>query len=331
MAVLKTVDGGESWARQVQAESEEITSVYFVNTEIGFKVSNDGKILKTENSGASWSAQNSPARESLHAVFFTDTKTGWVAGGKGTIAATTDGGKNWELKPSNTNEDLTSIYFIDNQAGWASGKGIVATVDGGSNWSAEKIKDWESRNDILGLHFLDRMTGYGFEEADRLLFLEGGAGWSAISTTLPDTKNRKGAASSAFFLDKNNGWIVGTGGAAWKGKGTKWTELDTGESVDLHGVYFSDQRNGWVVGDGGTVLSTSDGGNFWHPQTSGNNHSLYGIRFKNANEGIAFGPSIVLRTPGRGQDLARCRTLPSIPATALLLLLRAGRLSSLAD
>jgi hypothetical protein len=48
----------------------------------------------------------------------------------------------------------------------------------------------------------------------------------------------------------------------------------------LHSVRFSaDGQRGWVVGENGTILSTTDGGASWKPQTSGTSNTLFGVQF----------------------------------------------------
>lgn len=83
-----------------------------------------------------------------------------------------------------------------------------------------------------------------------------------------------------FFVDKNNGWIVGSafgderlilhtsdGGRTWQrqSKKSKWTQF----LYANRGVHFVDAQNGWIVGDKGIIFHTSTGGLVWLKQESG--------------------------------------------------------------
>jgi len=54
-------------------------------------------------------------------------------------------------------------------------------------------------------------------------------------------------------------------------------------------VQFIDENNGWVVGDSGTILKTTNAGATWAQQTSGTEHNLLAVCFKNLNTGWAVG------------------------------------------
>jgi photosystem II stability/assembly factor-like uncharacterized protein len=57
--ILRTANGGESWAAQTSGTLFTLTGVHFVNSQIGFAVGNNGTILKTTNGGNTWLTTNS--------------------------------------------------------------------------------------------------------------------------------------------------------------------------------------------------------------------------------------------------------------------------------
>ncbi len=62
-----------------------------------------------------------------------------------------------------------------------------------------------------------------------------------------------------------------------------WIELNSGVSVDLHGVVAIPPTTGkaqlWAVGDGGTIVRSTDGGDTWTQQDSGTTKNLYAIAY----------------------------------------------------
>lgn len=71
-----------------------------------------------------------------------------------------------------------------------------------------------------------------------------------------------------FFIDDNNGWIVGHGGCILKtiNGGTSWQCMTSGIESDLYAVYFVNNDYGWAVGGNSVIIKTSDGGESWQVQ-----------------------------------------------------------------
>jgi photosystem II stability/assembly factor-like uncharacterized protein len=78
--------------------------VYFVNSNIGTVVGEEGIILRTTDGGQSWVPQSNGQASGLLGVYFTDTTNGTVVGNDGVILRTTDGGQNWIPQTIGTNE-----------------------------------------------------------------------------------------------------------------------------------------------------------------------------------------------------------------------------------
>lgn len=126
--VLKTTDGGTTWATQAISGSGAIifTSVHFPTSSTGYITgtgsSGGGYILKTTNAGLNWTVIYSVS-EWLNSIFFTDVNTGYVTGWNGKIYKTTDGGANWNAQTSATTNELKSIFFSANGTGYTVGLG----------------------------------------------------------------------------------------------------------------------------------------------------------------------------------------------------------------
>ncbi len=79
------------------------------------------------------------------------------------------------------------------------------------------------------------------------------------------------------------------GNAAASGDGgASWVPLKVPTTRSLHQVMFR-AGIGHAVGDGGTILVSGDGGHSWEPQSSGLSDDLYGIDFRDQDQGVACG------------------------------------------
>jgi len=117
-AIFVTSDAGAHWSTQASGTDQDLTGVYFVNTQIGWVVGKRGTVLATVDGGQTWRVQNAGTTDNLSAVHFADARTGWVVGENGTILSTRDGGVSWETP---TKPSLWSVYFVDARTGWVVG------------------------------------------------------------------------------------------------------------------------------------------------------------------------------------------------------------------
>jgi photosystem II stability/assembly factor-like uncharacterized protein len=203
--------------------------------------------------------------ENLHSVAYVDQRYIWVCGRYGTIYHSSDNGDSWQKQKSGVNEFLGSIVFVNQKEGWAAGvKGtILHTSDGGVTWTAQKSG---VEFNILDLFFLDRAYGWAVGENGMILHtVNGGRDWK-----------QQGEPDDTFYND----------------------------------VFFVDRTTGWIAGEFGTLLHTQDGGATWKPQPCADIEAtvaesdwdrplpaLYGLYFKDQNEGWAVGmDGIILKT-----------------------------------
>ena len=259
--VIKTSDGGDTWAAQDAGVSEMLWGVEFVDANNGWAVGTSGTILHTSDGGEHWITQTVATSDEFLGVVFTDASTGWATSVKpvhydswgepdnweAAIWHTSNGGETWvqQAVPSNASI-LHDVDFIDAQTGWAVGvkyigddqygrpehrAAIYHTADGGLTWNEQYSPELE------------------------------------ISFTTVD------------FLDATNGWVAGfptrsdlTGGFVFHTSdgGETWERQEPGGFFDpLWDVQFVDQNRGYVVGFnyiaawGPPVWRTLDGGATW--------------------------------------------------------------------
>jgi hypothetical protein len=114
-----------------------------------------------------------------------------------------------------------------------------------------------------------------------------------------------------FFLDENNGWLVGTYDFDYGGiilhtsdGGVNWeTQLMSEEFYLLWDVQFIDSSKGWAVGSG-VILCTDDGGETWTEQDCPANSWLNSICIVDENQGWVSGwGGTILHTSNGGMGI----------------------------
>ncbi len=107
---------------------------------------------------------------------------------------------------------------------------------------------------------------------------------------------------STFFINDNNGWIVGSDGFIIKttNSGIDWIPQTSGTDLNLKSVQFFNQDIGWICGEDGLILKTTDGGQNWIELTSGIPETLNDIFFYDLNTGwvVGFAGKILKTTDG---------------------------------
>lgn len=338
--VLRTTDGGITWANQSSGTPLKLNAVHFADTNTGTAVGNSGTIIRTTDGGSTWISQASGVSITLRGVFFIDANTGFVVGSSSTILRTTDGGATWISQTSPVTAALFAVYFIDSDNGIIVGQNgtILRTTDGGVNWTSQA----SGTTVILrAISFTDANTGIVVGPTGTILkTTDGGVTWNTLisgttatltgvsftdtstatavgssgtilrtsdggTTWVGQTSNTTNQLNAVRFFDANTGITVGGTGVTLRTTdgGTTWTNQQTLiTSNNLRGVFFTDTNNGTAVGLSGTILRTTDGGTTWTSQTSPlPSASLYDVLFTDVNTGIIVGSGgTVLRTSNAG-------------------------------
>lgn len=226
--LLKTADGGATWARADVTRGEDallkLTGVRFAGPDHGWAFGEMGALFATQDGGASWERQRSPTRHLLLGAAFLDPRTGWVSGGGQTLLKTTDGGASWRVgtvllpdgdharRPGPPRRRLNAVWFATPERGWAVGAGgvILSTADGGSTWrpQASGVGD-----DLFDVKFFDAREGWAVGSGGAMLHTnDGGRTWT-------DERRVTTHALERLFTVGRRAWAVGFGGAAVALKG----------------------------------------------------------------------------------------------------------------
>ncbi|MCY7345189.1 MAG: hypothetical protein LH614_03130 [Pyrinomonadaceae bacterium] len=134
--VMRTDNGGETWARIIVPSKLELFHLDFVSSSRGWIVGDKGLILTTQDGGVNWFAQNSRTDKTLYNVDFRDSDEGYAVGGKGVILRTENGGGNWETVKTSFPNTFLRVDFADDKNGWIVGYGgtILRSGDKGRTW-----------------------------------------------------------------------------------------------------------------------------------------------------------------------------------------------------
>ncbi len=156
--VMRTDDGGETWARIIVPSKLELFHLDFVNSSRGWIVGDKGLILTTQDGGVNWRKQNSGTANTLFNVDFRDSSEGYAVGGKGTILRTEDGGDNWEPVKTSFPNTFLRVDFADDKNGWIVGYGgtILRSGDKGKTWIKQESR---TKEHLYGL-FMTKKYGW---------------------------------------------------------------------------------------------------------------------------------------------------------------------------
>jgi photosystem II stability/assembly factor-like uncharacterized protein len=265
--IVHTSNAGQIWILQNSGIDYPISTIYFVNKNLGWGLANSyyypgTAILKTTDGGNIWTHTNyQDTLTWLTAVYFLDSLTGFIAGQYGTILKTTDAGLSWTRCEVDTgaysNRTIYKIKFNNPQHGIAAGGnmdngGVVwKTSDSGLYWVSEYVSP-EPVFDIILMDSLRTLgSGGDFDfGADVVKSFDNGVSWSFQTIQI------FGIGYSLSLRTRNEIWVATGYGAYWG------RSIDTGnvfhpvpipDSAGIFGVEFIDSLHGWAVGNYGSI------------------------------------------------------------------------------
>jgi photosystem II stability/assembly factor-like uncharacterized protein len=237
--ILKTADGGATWAISKINSKQVPTAMLFIDANTGWMggatpplgeeegSGGPSEILGTTDGGRTWHSQiNVPV--SIFDLSFINSTNGWACGSKGAIYNTTDGGRTWnsqrtELEPGDGPVNLTSeglkqfrmlgIQFTDADNGFAAASSeevnegwLITTNNGGTAWTKKwKVADSGVR-DIL---FLNANEGWALTAQGQYIYhtLDASRSWLSEPKIFEQDVSlvRIGAADAGHM------WAVGGG------------------------------------------------------------------------------------------------------------------------
>jgi photosystem II stability/assembly factor-like uncharacterized protein len=268
--ILKTTNGGQTWASQKSGISNEIHAFFMLDRSYGWALAFQYPVdtmwygtimLRTTDGGITWTREEYP-EEFYYAISFHDSVNGWLGGNRGALMWTTDGGVTWS--PALVDSSIASGFpilnfrFYSRDYGFALGghidiAGVVwRTTNGGKRWSA----DAHSGDPIHDLHYIDSLNllavGGEFDiGASMIQSKDAGMTWDYTYLGI------WGEARALAFRTPAEGWApLGFTGTyiVTRDTGSTWTAFYSPDSSPVNDITFIDSTHGFMVGGYGTVL-----------------------------------------------------------------------------
>ena len=287
--VVRTVDGGATWARRAVPGAEELDfrDIEAFGPDIAYVLAigpgDKSRIYKTEDGGKVWALQftNPDSRAFYDAIAFWDAKTGIALGdpvdGRFTVIRTTDGGRiGTPVPPANMPDALpgdgafaasgTCLVVLGPRHAWFGSGGaararVYRSADRGFTWAVADtpIVAGNASSGVFSLAFSDPDHGIAVggdyrlerESGDNLaITADGGSTWSFAGAS-----RLRSFRSAVAFVPGSKGQrliAVGPGGTDKSDDGgRRWTPLgDDG----FHAISISPAGSGvWAVGEQGRI------------------------------------------------------------------------------
>ena len=283
--VLKTTDGGRSWAEipisRPGAKIVALNGIHFLDSALGWVIGIDsagrGIILKTSDGGATWTSTGIDAMLTPTSLFFTDAQHGWVGGfarnsegedegGATDILVTDDGGATWRAQ-RRIPVSINDFFFLDQKTGWAAGSGgtIYSTTDAGATWNSQRV----------GLEDPSRKSTNTPPVRENALDNSAKPGArNAVKNPPRSEIPVQNIVAAVHFASASHGWavcreaegdssvIVGT-----ENGGASWARLFGTNAERIRDLLFVSETEGWAtLWASQYVYHTTDGGKQWEAE-----------------------------------------------------------------
>jgi photosystem II stability/assembly factor-like uncharacterized protein len=317
--VLLLLTGAVSVCRagdlRADQDDADLHAIARVGQRVAWAVGDRGVAWTTRDGGHTWSAVPLPGQLACRSVCFLSNRVGWIGGNderpghsRGVLLSTRDGGASWQSIETPLGR-LSHVRFFDLQRGVLVGggseehpSGVVETSDGGRSWQA--VQGAES-DDWRTAAFSSNQAGVVAGGGLRIGTLANGA----VLESNPQSRGRR-AWWGAAVSEGGPGWLVGDGAsvllrpprqAIWQ---TPSTPLPAGlaDAMTFRCVAALGTR-AWIAGSPGSAIwHTSDGGDSWQRQSTGQSLPIYGISMGRDGAGVAVGGlGVIIRTSDGGR------------------------------
>ena len=184
--LLRTADGGSSWAVVGSSVSSDLRSVAFASDRShAWAVGDGGVVLRSSDGGASWTRISPPAKASLRAVRFADDALHGIAVGDAAIG-TSDGGATWTTL-AQPPAALNGLSISGQRAVAVGANGLIwRSADAGATWQ-QVMAPANSTLNAIGFASDDPQFGWAVGGGGALFVTEdGGAHFRAVASGLSD-------------------------------------------------------------------------------------------------------------------------------------------------
>ena len=271
----------------------DLSDVFFVSDNEGWITSSSqAEIYHTSNGGQTFEIQTT--QFATEAIYMINENEGYAGGANGRVYRTTDGGENWPAIGS-IGVTLADIDFATTTQGYCCGNNgqvYSVTTQGVTNLNSGLASD---------------LAGINAPSENNVWICGGGNIVYYNASDFTFQTGPVGSYNSLFFINDNEGWVVGNSGimGGTKDGGNAWKSLANTifSEESLFDIYSPNGVNVWAVGAEGTIIHSPNGNDFWwnSPEDQGNNTVwniegaglttalLRGVHFISPNNGYVVG------------------------------------------
>jgi photosystem II stability/assembly factor-like uncharacterized protein len=150
LVFILSISVSAQWTYQNSNTQAHLTTVFFIDEQMGWITSNDGNILKSSNGGQNWISYPVVPSDTLVDLYFFTADSG-VAIGDNKIYKSYTGGTSWNEVAVYPEFDLINIYFYDNYLGFIAcePRRILKTTDSGNSWNEIIVDSTFSFNSLF--------------------------------------------------------------------------------------------------------------------------------------------------------------------------------------
>jgi photosystem II stability/assembly factor-like uncharacterized protein len=285
--ILKTTDGGSTWAKQSTQTGKNLYGVYFADAQKGWVADTWGGVSATTDGGNTWSTQASASSTYFYAMQFTDAQHGFVLLQSDSLLYTVNGGTTWNRIKIDNSQYHYGMNFVNANEGWICGSGgqILHSVNGGIAWTPQATG---TDIDLNSIDFTDNMHGWAVgyssgSDGTVLRTTNGGTSWQKILENFNDNLVK------ITFKDNSNGYAVSSNGTVYitTDGGSSWTSVYATVNEGLLDITVLSSGTGYVCGTSGAILKTVNDGTTWTPiyVTATSGYTIRDLSFPNTDNG----------------------------------------------
>jgi photosystem II stability/assembly factor-like uncharacterized protein len=305
-----------TWERIDSPITEDLSSVFFVDSLYGWAAGFYGTIIHTSDGGENWLIQNSQTESNIEDIFFISRDIGFAIFWEisnfpfGTLLLkSTNGGESW-TKSNYTVESCfgQSIFFQDSLNGWIGGKPypLVRTTDGGNLWEEALIdSSTYATFPVYDIKFFNSDIGYasgGVFDCCGIIWLTTNSGdsWNAIDTphVAPEPIYALHLVDSLQTIGVGGdfeSWGFGVGVINSSDGGGSWEFGYIGTSGVAWDIDFRTNAEAWVpLGGEASLIYSLDSGKNWTSYLTPDSALIFSLTFPDSLHGFGVGDDGVI-------------------------------------
>ncbi|MDQ3936567.1 MAG: YCF48-related protein, partial [Actinomycetota bacterium] len=311
--VLRTSDGGETWARRTAVPQTRATNpssqarpsdLFFVDENTGLAAIGANILYRTRDGGSTWTPVTNP-HAAVRGLWFTNGSDGYAVGDAGLVIKSDDGGQTWGDRTTGaTDDNLRAIRCADSSTCVVTtgrGNELLRTTNGADSFTSVSPAT-------------KRLFAAAFSSGSRAVAV-GQEGTTVISNDAAETFSRVGdelggAFTSLRAATSSTAYAFGRAGslARTTDGGQTWTEMDAATSDDLVDVSFPNTTTGFALDSVGQLLRTRNGGQSYEILNTGATDPPDAVLAVDESRVILVGPVGLRRSTNGGNSFIAVRS-----------------------